>query len=116
MLDAEPKVLQVGINFADAVKLTGTCAEESVVHRAPDAGRYVLADVIASGLAMFDTTRLDAAGGLDGTDPEPITELGRHATTGPACERRNCTSVVDSGAALAPGIAAKAESSSSRIS
>jgi glycosyltransferase involved in cell wall biosynthesis len=64
VLEAEPEVFQVGINFADAVKLTGASAEESTVRRTPDAGRYVLTDVIASGPAMFDTARLDQADGL----------------------------------------------------
>jgi hypothetical protein len=80
VLDAEPQVFQVGINFADAAKLTGTCAEESVVRRAPGSGRYVLTDVVASGPAMFDTARLDRPGGMHGTDPVPIAELGRRAT------------------------------------
>jgi glycosyltransferase involved in cell wall biosynthesis len=62
VLDAEAQVFQVGINFADAAKLTGACAAEQAVRRAPDAGRYVLADAIASGPAMFDTTRLDRLG------------------------------------------------------
>ena len=79
MLEAEPQVFQVGINFADAVKLTGACAAEQAVRRAPDAGRYVLTDAVASGPAMFDTARLDRAGGVDGTDPDPIAELGRRA-------------------------------------
>jgi hypothetical protein len=39
--------------------LTGGCAAEQAVRRTPDAGRYVLADVVASGPAMFDTARLD---------------------------------------------------------
>jgi len=80
VLDAETQVSQVGINFADAVKLTGASAAEQVVRRAPDAGRYVLTDVVASGPAMFDTARLDRAGGIHGTDPDPIAELGRRAT------------------------------------
>ncbi len=79
VLDAEAQVFQVGINFADAVKLTGACAAEAAVRRAPDAGRYVLTDAIASGPAMFDTTRLDRAGGVKGSDPDPIAELGRRA-------------------------------------
>ena len=49
------------------------------MRRAPDAGRYVLTDVVASGPAMFDTARLDRAGGVEGTDPDPIAELGRRA-------------------------------------
>jgi tetratricopeptide (TPR) repeat protein len=59
VFDAEPRVFQVGINFADAAKLTGTCAAEDAVHRTPDSGRYVLANVMNSGPAMFDTARLD---------------------------------------------------------
>jgi hypothetical protein len=72
-------VFQVGINFTDAVKLTGACAMESTVRRAPDAGRYVLTDEVATGPAMFDTTRLDQAGGFDGADLDPAPELGRRA-------------------------------------
>jgi len=79
VLDAEPQVFQVGINFADAVKLTGACAAEQAVRRAPDAGRFVLSDLVASGPAMFDTTRLDRAGGMGGIDPDRIAELGRRA-------------------------------------
>jgi len=79
VLDAEAHVFQVGINLTDAVKLTGTCAAEQAVRRTPDAGRYVLAEVVASGPAMFDTTRLDQAGGLEDTDPDPLTALGRRA-------------------------------------
>ena len=80
MLDAEAQVFQVGINFADAAKLTGTCAAEQEVRRAPDAGRYVLTDAVASGPAMFDTARLDRAGGVHSTDTDPIAELGRRAS------------------------------------
>ena len=96
VLDAEPQVFQVGINYGDAAKLTSTCAAEQEVRRAPDAGRYVLTDEVASGPAMFDTARLDqtsppgirtgrrggrkGAGGLKDTDSDPIAELGRRAT------------------------------------
>jgi hypothetical protein len=79
VLKAEAQVFQVGINFADAVKLTGDCAAEHAVRRAPDAGRYVLADVVASGPAMLDTARLDRASGVDSTDTDAIAELGRRA-------------------------------------
>ncbi len=79
VLDAEPQVFQVGINFADAAKLTGANAAEQAVRRTPEAGRYVLTDEVASGPAMFDTARLDQAGGLDSTEPDAITELGRRA-------------------------------------
>ncbi|MGO9033372.1 hypothetical protein [Mycobacterium sp.] len=69
----------MGINFADAVKLTGSGAAEQMVRRTPDAGRYLLTDVIANGPAMFETARLDQAGGVRGTDPDPIAELARRA-------------------------------------
>ena len=83
VLEAETQVFQVGINLADAAGLTGMSALEMTVRRAPDAGRYVLADVVASGPAMFDTTRLDEAGGVCGTDPNPIAEhAGRTAVAG----------------------------------
>ena len=79
VLDAEPQVFQVGINFADADKAIFACAAESAVRRVPDAGRYVLADVMASGPAMFDATRLDRAGGFHGTGPDAIAGLERRA-------------------------------------
>ena len=66
VLDAEPDVVQVGINFGDAQILTGACAGEDAVRRGAEAGRYVLADGVATGPAMFDTARLDRAGGIDG--------------------------------------------------
>ncbi|WP_246859858.1 glycosyltransferase [Mycobacterium helveticum] len=79
VLESEPQVFQVGINFADAGELTGLCAAEQQVRRSPDAGRYVLAEAVASGPAMFDTARLDRAGGIGGSDPDPIAELGWRA-------------------------------------
>lgn len=79
VLNAEPQVFQVGINYGDAAKLTHTCAGEHEVRRAPDAGRYVLVEAVATGPAMFDTTRLDRAGGDGGSDPDPIAALGRRA-------------------------------------
>ena len=79
VLDAETQVFQVGINLDDAVTLTGTSAPEQTVRRTPDAGRYVLAETVAKGPSMFDTARLDQAGGVRGTDPDPITELARRA-------------------------------------
>jgi tetratricopeptide (TPR) repeat protein len=81
VLEAEPQVFQVGINFTDAAKLIGACAAEEAVHRAPDAGRYLLTDVMASGPAMFDTARLDRAGRLKGTETEPIAKRRRRSAT-----------------------------------
>jgi hypothetical protein len=71
VLDAEPQVFQVGINFADAIKLTRTCATEQTIRRAPDAGRYLLTEAMAKGPAMFDTARLDRAIGAQNSDPDP---------------------------------------------
>jgi len=82
VLEAEPQVYQVGINFADAVKLTGATAAERAVRRAPDAGRYLLTDVMASGPAMFDTARRDRAGGMQGSGPDATTQRGRPAAGG----------------------------------
>jgi hypothetical protein len=65
-LKAEVQVFQVGINFADATKLTGTCAAELAVRRTPDAGRCILTDAVANGPAMFNTICLDQASGVDG--------------------------------------------------
>ena len=80
VLDAEPQVFQVGINFEDAIKLTGASAAEDAVHRAPDAGRYLLTEVMATGPAMFDTARLDRARGVQNSDPDPPAQRSRPAT------------------------------------
>jgi glycosyltransferase involved in cell wall biosynthesis len=79
ILEAEPEVFQVGINFGDARELTGASAADDLVRRTADAGRYVIRDVVASGPAMFETTRLDRAHGFIRTDGDPIAELGRRA-------------------------------------
>jgi len=79
VLDAEPQVFQVGINFADAVKLTGASAAEQAIRRAPDASRYLLTEAMARGPAMFDTTRLDRAVGMHNSDPDPPAQRQRQA-------------------------------------
>ncbi len=79
ILEAEPEVFQVGINFGDATELTGESAAEDLVRRGADAGRYVISDVVASGPSMFDTARLGRAHGFIPTDRDPIAELGRRA-------------------------------------
>jgi hypothetical protein len=71
VLEAEPQVFQVGINFADAVKLTGASAAEEAVRRAHDAGRYLLTEAMTLGPAMFDTTRLDWAVSVQNSNPDP---------------------------------------------
>ncbi len=99
VLQAETQVFQVGINFTDAVKLTGASAAEQAIRRAPDAGRYLLTEAVASGPAMFDTTRLDRAGGMQGTDTDPIAQLGRRAATAglrtASLDEVLCTATVD---------------------
>ena len=99
VLQAETQVFQVGINFTDAVKLTGASAAEQAIRRAPDAGRYLLTEEVASGPAMFDTTRLDRAGGMQDTDTDPIAELGRRAATAglrtASLDEVLCTATVD---------------------
>ena len=71
VLDAEPQVFQVGINFTDAAKLTGASATEQTIRRTPDAGRYLLTEATARGPAMFDTARLDRAVGVRRTPTPP---------------------------------------------
>ncbi|UMB69015.1 glycosyltransferase [Mycobacterium paraterrae] len=66
VLDAEPNVFQVGINWGDATGLTGRCAAEECVRRATGTGRYVIDKLPANGPAMFDLARLESAVGLDG--------------------------------------------------
>jgi hypothetical protein len=75
VLRAEPDVIGVAVNFADADELTGHCPPEDTVRRAVGTGRYVLTDQIGVGPAMFDTARWDRAGGLDAT----AAELGQAA-------------------------------------
>jgi hypothetical protein len=65
ILNAEPEVFQVGINVADATRLSGFSAPETTVRRTPFGGRYVLTGVMAEGPAMYDTERLDQAGSLE---------------------------------------------------
>jgi hypothetical protein len=81
VLDAEPQVFQVGINFEDAVKLTGASAAELAVRRAAGAGRYLLTEVMATGPAMFDTARLDRAGGARSGDSDASARRGGPGTS-----------------------------------
>ncbi|MBI2698223.1 hypothetical protein A9W98_30055 [Mycobacterium gordonae] len=81
VLRAEPQVFQAGVNFEDAIKLTGASAPETAVRRTPDAGRYLLTDVMASGPAMFDTARFDRARGVQGSCPDATARRRRRAAT-----------------------------------
>jgi len=80
VLNAEPQVLQVGINVDDAITLTGVSAAEKAVRRAPDAGRYLLTETMATGPAMFDTTRLDRARSIRTSDRDLPARRSRPAT------------------------------------
>ena len=88
VLDAEKQVFQVGINVGDAVELTGFSAPEQMVRRTPDAGRYVLTEVVAAGPAMFDAGRLARTGETDTAKSDPVAELQRIAD---AAELRTAT-------------------------
>jgi len=68
VLEHEPEVFQVGINFQDSTTLSGVCAADDVLRRKPDTGGYVIADHVSTGPSMFDTFRLDWAGVLDSFD------------------------------------------------
>ena len=70
VLEAEPAVFQVAINYGDAQTLTGAHAPESAVRRTPGAGRYVLTGDVANGPSMFETERLDSAVGADGANTD----------------------------------------------
>ncbi|MDN4516336.1 glycosyltransferase [Mycolicibacterium austroafricanum] len=59
VLDAEPDVCQVGINYGDADKLTGSVAPRSSVRRNDGMGNYVLSETSSIGPAMFDCSRWD---------------------------------------------------------
>ena len=96
VLDTEPQVFQVGINFADAVKLTGACAAEQAIRRAPDTGRYLLTEAMATGPAMFDTARLDRAIGVQNSDPDPGRPATRAELRTASLDEVLCISAVDS--------------------
>ena len=59
VLDAEPSVVQVGINDQDATKPTGTSPSEQEVRRNEAAGRYLLRKEWVMGPSMVALERLD---------------------------------------------------------
>lgn len=63
VLEAEPDVMVVGVNFEDAEKLTGRCAVENQVRRSRDGSRYVAAGWMIEGPAMFELERSDRVSG-----------------------------------------------------
>ena len=75
VLETEPEVFQVGINYGDADKLTGARPPENTVRRNVDGGRYVLSETAADGPAMFDCARLDRVRGADAHASDTIADL-----------------------------------------
>jgi tetratricopeptide (TPR) repeat protein len=65
VLDSEPEVLAVGVNYEDAAGLTGRNAEDKIVRHGAGTGRYTLTESVPRGPAMIDTERLGNIGGID---------------------------------------------------
>jgi tetratricopeptide (TPR) repeat protein len=65
VLDAEPDVVAVAVNFEDATGLTGLSAADDVIRRGAGTGRYVLTERVPVGPAMVDIQRLARMGGID---------------------------------------------------
>jgi hypothetical protein len=59
VLDAEPDIAQVGVNFEDSSTLSGRCAPEESVRRTALGQRYVMANIEITGPVMIDTIRFD---------------------------------------------------------
>lgn len=57
ILNVEPGIYQVGINYGDAEQLTGQIAPLKSARSSPGTGRYVLADSAVHGPAMVDCSR-----------------------------------------------------------
>ncbi|WP_313888690.1 glycosyltransferase [Mycolicibacterium sp. CBMA 226] len=60
VLEAEPSIVQVGINFGDSQGALGACATKASVRRTPGGDRYVITETAAHGPAMIDLNRLEA--------------------------------------------------------
>ena len=79
VLDAEPDVVAVAVNFEDAAGLTGLSAADDVIRRAAGTGRYVLTERMPVGPAMIDTQRLARMGGIDAGAADIQTDLTTRA-------------------------------------
>lgn len=79
VLDAEPNVLAVAVNYEDASGLTGRNAPEEFVRRDSGTGRYVLTDAVPRGPAMIDTQRLADVGGIDPAAKDSYADLTARA-------------------------------------
>ena len=63
ILQAEPDIFQVGINYRDATTLTGVAAPADTTQTNPGTGRYVLTDTMSHGPTMVDVKRFRASSG-----------------------------------------------------
>ena len=79
VLDAEPDVVAVAVNFEDATGLTGLSATDDVIRRSAGTGRYVLTERMPVGPAMIDTQRLARMGGIDASAADIQTDLTTRA-------------------------------------
>ena len=57
ILQAEPDISQVGINYRDATTLTGVAAPAETTQTNPGTGRYVRTDTMSHGPTMIDVKR-----------------------------------------------------------
>ena len=79
VLDAEPDVVAVAVNFEDATGLTGLSAADDVIRRGAGTGRYVLTERMPVGPAMIDMQRLARMGGIDAGAADIQTDLTTRA-------------------------------------
>jgi len=59
VLEAEPAIVQVGVNHGDAERLTGTCPPENAVRRTATGGRYVVTSGLIHGPSLVHLSRFD---------------------------------------------------------
>ena len=79
VLDSEPDVVAVAVNFEDATGLTGRSAPEDVTSRGAGTGRYVLTKSVPRGPVMFDTERLARIGGVNSAADDVPADLTERA-------------------------------------
>ena len=79
VLDAEPDVVAVAVNFEDTTGLTGLSAGDDVIRRGAGTGRYVLTERMPVGPAMIDMQRLARMGGIDAGATDIQTDLTTRA-------------------------------------
>ena len=79
VLDSEPDVVAVAVNFEDATGLTGRSAPEDIASRGAGTGRYVLTKSVPRGPVMFDTERLARIGGVNSAADDVPADLTERA-------------------------------------